>query len=277
VLETEHYAIVTTVADNEVLERFARVMEASHAQYRAMLPASVPLSDRRMKVMLFATRQEWARYTIELTGRESELYLGIVQGGYTYRDEFVCWLSNEGDALATAAHEGLHQFIARHFRTRLPPTLEEGLACTFETIRIERDGVVRFDVAKNVRRQAALRDALAGGYAIPLDTLLLVHAGDFRDKNPALSEAYYAQAWALGAMLRTNPRYRLPLASLLSAAATGNTPIDVGRNDGSGMYDPNQIRPMLQRYLAPEWEQFKADFDAAQRKLAAREDAATSF
>ena len=40
---------------------------------------------------------------------------------------------------SVAAHEGLHQFLARHFKSRPPPFLEEGMACMFEDVKWDGD------------------------------------------------------------------------------------------------------------------------------------------
>jgi len=265
-IETAHYVIYTTVTDNDSVQRFARVMEGAFTQYASLVPAIKP-DERKLNLHFFATHDEWARYTIATTGKDAEAYLSVLNGGYAVKDEFVCWLSNESDTLTTAAHEGLHQFVARYFRTRLPPTLEEGLACTFETYTFT-DTVVTFNPTKNPRRQAALRNAIDGNYLIPLDTLVMIHAGDLRDRDPALRESYYAQAWALAAMLREKPTYRLSFLAMMRAAALGDTPIEIGRNDGSQLYHPDRIRPFLQRYVAPDWKTFQADYDQAVRDLA---------
>ncbi len=266
--ETAHYAIYTTVQDDFAVRRFARLMESAYTQYAALVPNLKP-DGRKLNLRFFATHEEWARYTIATTGADAEAYLSVLNGGYAVKDEFVCWLSNESDTLTTAAHEGLHQFVARHFRSRLPPTVEEGLSCTFETFSFSEAGVT-FYPTKNVRRQEALRKAIDGHFLIPLDTLLMIHAGDLRDRDPALREAYYAQAWALAAMLRNNPAYRLTFLEMMRAAATGNTPIEVGRNDGSQVYHPDRAKPFVQRYVAPDWNAFQSDYEQTLYNLAAK-------
>lgn len=274
-IETEHYVLHTTLVDDDMVQRFARLMEAAWAQYASLAPQLKP-ADRKLPLFIFETYDQWARYTLSTTGDDAPAYLSVLNGGYAVGDRFVCWVSNETDAQTTAAHEGLHQFIARNFRMRLPPTLEEGLASTLETVTVRPDGV-RFDPARNVRRQAALRDAIAGNYLIPLDTLLLLHAGDLQGRDQPVRETYYAQAWALAVMLRTNPSYQAGFLSMMNAAATGNTPIDVGRNDGSQVYYPAKIQPFLQRYVAPDWAKFQADYREALHDLAARPEADPTF
>lgn len=274
-IETDGYILYTTLSDDDMIQRFARLMEAAHKQYSSLAP-QLSMTERKLPLFIFATYDEWARYTLATTGRDAPAYLSVLNGGYAVGDRFVCWVSNETDARTTAAHEGLHQFIARNFRTRLPPTLEEGLACTFETVKIGSQGVT-FDPARNPRRQAALRDAIAGEYLIPLDTLILLHAGDLQSRDQPVRETYYAQAWALAVMLRTHPAYREGFLAMMNAAATGNTPIDVGRNDGTQVYHPAKIQPFLQRYVAPDWKRFQSDYREAVHNLAAAPEPDPSF
>lgn len=270
-IQTPHYVIHTTLTDDAQVQRFARVMEAAHAKYAELVPG-IQFTDRKLPLFIFATYDQWACYTLGTTGDDAEAYLSVMNGGYAVKDQFVCWVSNETDAITTSVHEGFHQFVARHFRTRLPPTLEEGLACTFETV-IMSDNAVTFALAKNHRRQVALRDAIAGDHLIPLETLLMIHAGDLQERDPRLREGYYAQAWALAVMLRTHPAYRDATLNMLRNAATGNTTLEIGRNDGSQMYYPSRIKPFIQRFIAPDWSRFEADFNHTMRQLAAKEPA----
>ncbi len=269
-IATEHYLLYTTLSDEALIQRLCRVMESAHKQY-AMLAPAIPPSDRKLPLYVFATYDQWSRYTVATTGNDANAYLSVLNGGYAVKDEFVCWVSNESDMLTTAAHEGLHQFVARHFQTRLPPTIEEGLAATFETYSVGRE-VITFDPATNIRRQSALREAISGKYLIPLETLLKIHAGDLRDRGPLLREAYYAQAWALASMLRRHPAYREPFITMMNAAATGNTTIEVGRNDGSQLYYVDRIKPFLQKYIAPDWQQFESAYQKAVHELATPAD-----
>ncbi len=269
-IETEHYIIYTTLTDDAQVQRFARVMEAAHTKYTELAPG-VEKFDRQLPLFVFATYNEWARYTIATTGKDADAYLSVMNGGYAVKDQFVCWVSNETDALTTAAHEGFHQFVARHFRTRIPPTLEEGLASTFESVSVGKEAVT-FDQVRNHRRQTALREAIDGDYLIPLETLVMIHAGDLRDRDPRLREGYYAQAWALAVMLRTDPTYRDATLNMLRVAASGNTTMEIGRNDGSQMYYPSRVKPFLQHYVAPDWARLEADYAKAIQQLSAKDE-----
>ncbi|MBC7784067.1 MAG: hypothetical protein H7144_09515 [Burkholderiales bacterium] len=264
--ETPHYAIYTTVRDDAVVQRFAATMEAAHAKYEQLVPRRLS-GDRRLKIYLFAEHSEWAAYTVATTGKDSEAYLSVFTGGYTIRDEFVCWMGTELDTLGVAAHEGFHQFVARHFHSRLPPTLEEGLATTFENISIS-DTAVTINTTANGRRQLALRRAIDENYLIPFDTFIQLHAGDLAGRSPELIEAFYAQAWALARLLRDEPGYRLGFMQMMKDIAAGSQLLDIGPGDGSQVYYPSRVRPVLQRYVAPDWSKFTADYDAFIRRVA---------
>lgn len=265
-LQTEHYSLHTTLSDQGVVDRFAQVMEAAYGQYVRLVPGINRLP-RKLPLFIFQTYDEWAEYTQATTGEDSDAYLSVLNGGYAIGDRFVCWVSNEHDTRTTAAHEGWHQFVSAHFRMRLPPTLEEGLACTFENVLVRSDGVF-FDRTSNLRRQRALRDAIEGDYLIPLKTLLLLHAGDLRDRSQAIREAYYGQAWALVVLLETHPEYREGFLRMLQAVASGNTPVDIGHNDGSQIYYPARIKPFLQHYLIGDWSRFERDYESFIREKA---------
>lgn len=265
-LQTEHYSLHTTLSDQAMVDRLAQVMEAAYRQYVRLVPV-INRSPRKLPLFIFQTYDQWAEYTQTTTGEDSAAYLSVLNGGYAVGDRFVCWVSNEHDTRTTAAHEGWHQFVSVHFRMRLPPTLEEGLACTFENVSMRSDGVF-FDRTHNLRRQRALRDAVEGDYLIPLETLILLHAGDLRDRSQAVREAYYGQAWALVVLLETRPEYREGFLNMLQAVASGNTPLDIGHNDGSQVYYPSRIKPFLQQYVIDEWSRFEQDYESFVREKA---------
>ena len=74
-----------------------------------------------MACYLFQTRDEWAAFTRTRTGADAAIYLQINRGGYTVRDWYVAYFIGDLGTYSVAAHEGFHQYVARHFRSRLPP------------------------------------------------------------------------------------------------------------------------------------------------------------
>lgn len=234
-LRTDHYLIHTTIADPKINDRLARTLELGMKNYLKLLPN--PPTDRRpLECFIFATRREWAEYTIATTGRDAALYLQMVHGGYTINDQFVCYLGSESDTRSIAAHEGFHQFCARRFKTRLCPALEEGLATHFETLDIDHpDQPPR----SHVRHAETVRKALAENTFIPLPTLLKLDAGDVVNRSPDLIFVFYGQCWALAEFLSTDPTYQPRFQKFLIDSADGNT----GQKRGD---DPNAI---VEKYL----------------------------
>ena len=140
VLHTPHYDIYTTATNADLRRRLPAVMEGALGEYHKLAPG-VPLSGRPMRCYVFGTRDQWVDFTRRNTGPEAYWYLKINRGGYTVRDWFVAYDVGEASTLSVAAHEGWHQFASRHFKGRLPPFLEEGIATMFEDLRWEPAGV----------------------------------------------------------------------------------------------------------------------------------------
>ncbi len=265
-MRTPHYRLYTTVDDTAVLDRFAKLLERAFVQYTE-LAAPLPDADGEiapLQVYLFDEPGALESFTRKLTGADADVYLSVGTGGYTYDDKVVCFLGSESDTYTTMAHEGLHQYIGRHFRTRLPPTIEEGLACTFENVSMSPTGEVTFDRTRNERRSQWLARAWREKTLIPFDTLIYLHGGDLAGRPLPLVEGYYGQCWALARMLRDDRGYAANFQRLLRDVQTGGTLHDVGRTDASGgAYNPRAIPPLLQQYVAPDWPRFVADVDRA--------------
>ena len=109
-------------------------MEGALGEYHRVAPG-VPLTSTPMKCFVFGTREQWVDFTRRNTGPDAFWYLKINRGGYTVRDWYVSYYVGEKATLSVAAHEGWHQFASRHFKGRLPPFLEEGIATMFEDLR----------------------------------------------------------------------------------------------------------------------------------------------
>src|SRR6185437_3471659 len=161
----------------------------------------IPVSPRPMECYFFETRAQWAAYTKAHTGDDAAIYLRVNRGGYTVGDKFVAyWIGDIGTS-SVAAHEGWHQYVARHLKGRLPPFLEEGLACMFEQVQWVEPGKniparPRFDLTRNYPRLAALKASVDGDEMYPLKTLVTMHAGQVVGKRSVKIEAFYAECWA---------------------------------------------------------------------------------
>ncbi|MGF1634380.1 MAG: hypothetical protein ACFCVE_11065, partial [Phycisphaerae bacterium] len=138
-LQSRHYALFTTVEDLAFAREMLSVLEAGHAAYQSLAPPSDP-DPRPMHAFLFADRGQWEDFTRRRTGADAAVYLLITTGAYTIDDTFVAYDVGAYDTRGKVAHEGLHQYISRHFVRRPPPFLEEGLAVCFENVRQDAAG-----------------------------------------------------------------------------------------------------------------------------------------
>jgi hypothetical protein len=266
---TNHYLIHTTIDDEQVLGTLARVMEGALAQYQQFTPG-VRLSARPMECFVFATRPQWARFTAEKTGDDATVYLKINKGGYTIRDWYVAYFIGDAGTYAVAAHEGWHQYVARHFRSRLPPFLEEGIATMFETITWSA-GQPRWTLSVNPVRAARLRRAIERGDLWPLESLITMHAGDVVNLPGERIETFYAQNWAFAQFLweAENQRYRPAFQRMLGDLAAGvATPGTGARNTSTLWWNPNSARPMLEHYLAMPLDEIERAYLAYVQRIA---------
>lgn len=254
-VQSEHYLVRTTVTDRAVIGRFVRVMETAYAQYAALVPPAASRS-APLPVYFFAKPAEWDAFTQKLTGPDATVYLSVGPGGYAYGDTFVCWLFNENDLWSVAAHEGLHQYVARHLAQRLPPALEEGLATTFETV-VVTDHSVAIDRRRNPRRQQGLADAGRAGSLWPWDDLIKLHAGDIAGRDLTVREGFYGQCWALARVILETPAYATGFRAMLTDLRDGRSPVSIGGTAEGSLYRPAGVKPLLQRYVAADWSLFR--------------------
>ena len=250
-LRTEHYLIHTTLRESDTRARVATVMEAALARYRGLAPG-LPAPPHRLECFIFADRSEWALYTAATTGADAGLYLQINRGGYTIGTRFVCYDLGSVGLYAACAHEGFHQYSAAVFAHRPPPFLEEGIASLFENI--SQDDVPVFNLSANPARQHRLAAASSAGgdqghgaeaangagraYGsidshdpgnvtgplMPLADLSRLQAGDALRRPAGQVDLFYAQCWALAAMLRESPEFSADFAAMLRNQARPHVP-----------------------------------------------------
>ncbi len=269
-LRTNHYVLLTTIDDEEVTNALGQVMEGAFAQYRRVAPTAVSGS-APMECYLFQYRKEWARFTEKHTGSDAPIYLQIKQGGYTVGDRYVAFYIGDIQTYSVAAHEGWHQYVARHFKHRPPPFLEEGLACLFEQVLWEGK-LPRWDLASNAKRIVGLRNAAESKTLLPLRQLISMHAGQVVEKTTFQVETFYAQSWAFARFLwdAEDGRYRPALQQLLADAVTGTLYADgIARIAGSTEWDPTSAGPILERYLEMSLPEIDRAYRAYIRKITA--------
>lgn len=269
-IRSPHYIIHTTIDDQEVVEALGQVMEGVLEQYRRIAP-DAPATTQPLECYLFQYRNEWAAFTERHTGIDAPIYLQINRGGYTIGDRYVAFFIGDIQTYSVAAHEGWHQYVARHFKHRPPPFLEEGLACLFEQVKWEQN-LPRWDLTSNPNRIRGLRNAAESRSLLPLRQLASMHAGQVVNGTSAEVEGFYAQNWAFARFLwdAEGGRYRPALQRMLADAAAGTLYRDnIRRNLGSTEWDPASAAPLIERYLEMPLADVERAYRAYVRKIVA--------
>lgn len=275
ILQTEHYRIHTTIQDPEVLDLLPQIMEGAWVMYREVAP-DVKISERPLDCYIFRWRSEWDAYTQSHAGNDARIYRQIRSGGYTVQDRYVAYYIGHSGTFSVAAHEGWHQFAGRHFKGRLPPFFEEGMACMFETITW-KDKLPRWNLSVNTPRAQTLRKAMESNSLWPLEKLCSMHAGDIVGESGERIDAFYAQSWAFARFLweAEEGKYRPAMLKWLRETADG-TVYDPTRSH-SRSYAPwvrRAVKPMIEHYLGMKMPQVEQAYQAYMRKIAYEELAA---
>jgi hypothetical protein len=269
-LFSPHYIIHTTIDDEQFLDRLPQVMEGAIEQYQRMAP-DVKVSDRPMECYLFSRRPEWASFTREHTGQDAKVYLQINRGGYTIRDWFVAYFIGDAGTYSVSAHEGWHQYVARNFKKRLPPFLEEGVATQFENIHWD-NSLPRWNLHYNANRAQRLRQAIDGKYLWPLDKLITMHAGDVVGLGGEKIEAFYAQNWAFVrfAWDADQGKYRPSLQKMITETADGTLydPTNGAVHLPPGAWRPQMVKPILEHYFSMPLSDLDKAYQAYVRVIA---------
>jgi hypothetical protein len=264
-LVTPHYRIFTTTANRDVINYLPGFMEASYRNYLRLtgLPdrPGAPLMD----IYMMGARAEWAELTRKQLGPLAELYLAIEAGGYCYEKIGVFWDMGNLGTFSTAAHEGLHQFLAYRLRNHLPSWLEEGLCTVAEGYDIAGRNVT-FTPQRNVSRFGSLREALVQGRTYPIAKLLSMDAGDVTGQVGFKAVGYYGQLWALVQFLRAHPVYRVGLRNLLADAEAGKLHLALKLPDGAldqiggRAHNRTVAEPLFRHYICDDLSGFEKEF-----------------
>jgi hypothetical protein len=225
IITTSHYQIHTTLLEPLMLRQVPAFLEAAYSQYQSQLPEPVQ-TKTKFTVYLFATRDQWEKFTQDFAGRNASAYLKIKRGAYYLNDACVAYNIGRTRTFAVLGHEGWHHFNSRHFIFRLPSWLDEGIATLFETASYQ-NGKFYFEPGKNGGRLGSLKTTLINNKMIPLDQLITLNPGHvINDSHAAL--AFYAQSYALIRFLREDAygkRLR-NYQNLLLGAHRGNWPLE---------------------------------------------------
>lgn len=228
---TEHYDLRVTSPDSLLRQQLPLFMETAFEGYSSTIQPSRQNADR-MIVYLFGTRNEWAAFTKVAFPAQAEVYLHLQAGGYTDQPSATAVTHDLGRdrCLSLLAHEGFHQYVARHLDRPLPAWLNEGLACQWEAFKLVGGRPV-FTPRQNYLRRNSLRAALSGKDAfIPLSELLGMHAGEAVVQTGQVVRSYYAQAWVLILFLQhgADNKYAQGFKSLLADAGTDRLDAAIG-------------------------------------------------
>jgi len=272
-IDLPHYTIYSTLEDRAVLNRLCDVLENAIVAYRGVA-GGVAISPRPMVCYIFGSRAQWAAYTKAHAGEDAAIYLMVNRGGYTAGDQFVAYWIGDTGTFSVAAHEGWHQFAARNLKGRLPPFLEEGIACLFEQPEWV-DELPHFDTTHNPPRLSALRAAADAGELDSLATLVRMHAGQVVGKRASRIESFYAESWAFARFLleADNGRYRPALTEMIDDAARGELFADDSIESPTGggpLWNPASSRPMLEHYLNRSLDKIEIAFAKYVRELVAK-------
>lgn len=272
VLESQNYRVYTTIQDEEVRDLLPQVMEGAMAMYRRVAPET-PTSQRPLECYMFRWRSEWDAYTQRYAGNDAKIYLQIRSGGYTVQDRYVAYYIGKQGTISVAAHEGWHQFAGRFFKGRLPPFLEEGLACMFETISWQ-DRLPRWNLSVNAPRAQTLRKAIEAKQLWPLEQICAMHAGDIVGDTGDRIDAFYAQAWAFARFLweAEDGKYRPALQKWLAETAAG-TVYDPTRSHtrASAPWNRQAVKPIIEHYLGMDLKEVDQAYQAFLKKIAYEE------
>ncbi len=211
--------LVSAVDDSAVNASVLAVLEQSLDAYRKLIPDH-PWTDTPIRAYLLFSLADWDRFIVARTGADASIYLQVRRGGFS-RDGYVAlrYLGGQ-NTLGLAAHEGLHAFVATQFSRPPAAFVEEGLAATFETVRLDDAGRATIDRSKNVTRLDRLRSAIRNGKLRQLGELLAGDASAVAGSVQA-SDIFYAQAWALIGYIESDPRRSQNFRDMLRADASG--------------------------------------------------------
>ena len=279
-IDTKHYRIFTTLLEPLMLRQVPAYMEAAFGAYQSQLPSAIETT-RQFEVYLFATRDQWERFTRDFVGDDAELYLKIQKGAYTAKGVCVAYNIGRKQTFSVMGHEGWHQFNQHLFAYRLPSWLDEGIATLFETCRYDKGRFV-FEPGQNWMRLGALKQTMVRGQMIPLRQLIALNPGQVVGHNGTDDAviAFYAQNYALVRFLREH-NYGIRLAryhALMLGGAAGTWPLKdeytalaADRTRALTVGWNMTVAPTLfAYYIDPDIERLEAEYRTFCRKITHR-------
>lgn len=220
-LITAHYEIHTTLQDETLTRALPDVIERAYDHYQSFVKPVSPPSEK-MKVYIFASRDQWEHFTRKFTGPRAATYLQVRNGGYEDNGVAVIQYVSHGSTFPILTHEGFHQYLDHCVNQSVPAWLNEGLATLCEGQRWDGWELERFDGSYNPMRENDLAEALVNNKLLPLRTILSTHAGKVVAGPMRNVTAYYGQVWALMLFLQDGEggKYRAKFRRLLDDLPT---------------------------------------------------------
>jgi len=269
-LVTPHYLVRTTCKSPTLLAAIPDFLESCWDAYAELLPSQTQPTEP-LKTYLFQGRAEWEAFTDDFAPARADVYKKIRSGGYSERGTTVSHYSTISATLSILAHEGFHQYLELTRGRNIPPWLNEGLACNFESFELDAANRPVFQPEKNALRRGHLAEAISRNRLIPLSEILETHAGEQVLKQSADVRTYYAQEWALVVFLR-QPSYKNPYHdgfeelmrdlgtdAMTRRAQAALTPDMLGKaNNGEAVF---------RAYITTDYAKFDRDYQAFVREL----------
>jgi hypothetical protein len=222
-LSTEHFDIHSTLKDSQLQEALPEFLEAAYVQYNSLLPAPASGAGKRLQTFVLNDRAQWELYAKSKFPQQFPVFRKISAGGFAVGNECVVYYIRRTYTLSVLAHEGMHQYFANYFSTKLPAWLNEGLATYCESYELP-SGKAQFTPLRNSFRLNALRDAMTTDAILPLRAILSTDAGRIVNQGRSqLTKTYYAQAWALVCFMRhgLDGKYAGGFQKMLDAIVSG--------------------------------------------------------
>jgi hypothetical protein len=155
----------------------------------------------------------------------------------------------------------------------MPPFLEEGLACMFETITWQ-GSLPRFNLSVNAMRAETLRKAVEAKDVIPLWELCSMHAGDIVGAKNEKIDAFYAQCWAFARFLweGEHNRYRPVFQKWLADTADGTVYDPTGSHVRAlAPWNRKAVGPMIEHYLGRSLSEVDQSYQSYMKTIAYEE------
>jgi len=272
-LLSDHFDIRTTVTDEPMVSVLPVFLETCHQEYESLLGSRASDTDR-LAVYVFDTRSQWWAFTQKFAPGQARVYQHITSGGFADQATAtgVFYAIGRDRTLAVAAHEGLHQYVARHFKSPIPAWLNEGLATQMETFELH-DGVPEFVPRRNLFRKNDLMAAFVDEHVklFELPEFLTMHAGHAVVSPTKPTATYYAQAWSLLLYLRqgANEAWREGFRRMLGEAGTDamQAAAKAYRVATPDAADLSFGEIVFRYYITEDYDAFMADYTQFARDL----------